>query len=958
MADYIVTGPDGKKYKMSADSPEALDHAVGQMFGGASAPAPTATGSQGGPSVEPPPGASPVPAEPSLVDRIMSGGKSVLGVADQGVRGLVEGAANVLGLPGDIAAAIGGRSGKSGVAFLPGGLPAVTSDTIKAIPNKLNDWTADLLGVERPRQQPEGFAEHLANRVGQEVGAAAVPVGGAVATGVRLGVPAARTAIPAATGRKIVDFIRQAPAKMVESAAVNPGRFVAKEGTGAVAAGTGATVANEYVTGKNATEAAGQAPTTGQKVGDLIGALTGYTVSSVGGKIKDVGKHVIDAFRGDGKQATQVARDVAVDDIARAAGLTPGPRGAVDTDPLIAAINSADKSAVETVPGLKPTLADTTKNEGLAGLEYSRQSGPNSGLYTKQRNDNVGAVDSAMNRSAPDGQPGAFKSALEVERDARIGAASTAAAEAETAAATAVAPVTPHPNATRAGRGDTIRGEVDTARDVARQGTRDAYEAADVNNVPLNPTFLAEGLDRTTQGLSQAERTFVPQGLIDRIAQMPAGEPATLREATSLRTVLVDQQRAALGDPDRRYEARVLGQYIEAVEDVIGQSVSAEQRGALEAARGARRAEAEAFERRGDPVAQITARHPGGVPKMRDENVARAATRDDVIGRLFDEADTPATRAAIRDELLTNADTTSAAGIQRFQEQYGEQIARFPGLRDELNTAAQARIREGTARGTLQGLQDDIGRDGRGRVAEYLRYGNENAERAMRAVLADKDPAKAIDELLNFAGNDPAAVEGARKVAWDILQKDTKSAGSSTGTVRDNVQPYLPARLKAFLDDPAKGAVLERLYRDNPEHLENIRKVTEAMQGMDVRTRAKALNSSGTPQGILPTGETVASRAFAVQRGVVSPTFAAINIAGIIARKAIARTQDKLINRITDEMLLNPEFAAQLLKENNPANRAALARGARGWLGNEASSFVKLLGPDDPDEDVKRAVGR
>lgn len=34
MADYIVTGPDGQKYKLSADNDAAIQHAVAQMFGG------------------------------------------------------------------------------------------------------------------------------------------------------------------------------------------------------------------------------------------------------------------------------------------------------------------------------------------------------------------------------------------------------------------------------------------------------------------------------------------------------------------------------------------------------------------------------------------------------------------------------------------------------------------------------------------------------------------------------------------------------------------------------------------------------------------------------------------------------------------------------------------------------------------------------------------------------------
>jgi hypothetical protein len=58
-----------------------------------------------------------------------------------------------------------------------------------------------------------------------------------------------------------------------------------------------------------------------------------------------------------------------------------------------------------------------------------------------------------------------------------------------------------------------------------------------------------------------------------------------------------------------------------------------------------------------------------------------------------------------------------------------------------------------------------------------------------------------------------------------------------------------------------------------------------------------------------------------------------------------------------DRALLNPEIAATLLKENNSANRAAMRRKAKLWLGNEASTFIDLL--DDEEEDpVKGAIMR
>lgn len=916
MADYIVTGPDGKKYKLSADSPEAVDAAVQQMFA-ESAP------KVGDYNVAGRTDAAVKSAKPpSLVDTIMTGVGDAYDAAvnygTQAAAGANKGIANILGLPGDLAALVTGTK------------PTFGGEQIH-----------ETLFPKAPA--PRSAGERVTRRVGEEIGATAVPLFGAGGKAAQVGVAGARELGP---------FARM----FVEPMAVAPGKTVAKETAAATAGGAGAGVAGEF-SGKNKAEAEGKPVTTGQQWSDIGGAFGGYTLGSLGGKALDAVGTVGRAFLGSPSLKNEVAREVATDEIIRAAGLKPGFRGMEDTDPLVGSMHLPD-DAFRSIPGYKPTTADVTGNEGLAAKTYSRQSGDNSGLYTQRQGQNVEAVDRAVNANAPTGQPGTFKDALAVNRDRVIGEASAAAREAEDQAAGAVQPLTPRTTAGQ--QGNTIRGEVDTAADTARQATRDAYEAADVNALPLQPTFLAEALDRTTQGLSQAERTFTPQGLIGSVANLPAGQPATLREATSLRTALLDQQRAAASDPARRYEARVLGQYIEAVEDVIGQSVSAEQRALLDQARATRRAEAEAFERKGDPVARIGETYTGGRPKMSDENVARLATRDEAMQRLLQEADTPATRAAIRDALLANADTSTAAGLRQFQLDYGPQIQRFHGLNDELGQAIQARVRETTARGAEGGVLKEYGEQGRGRVAEYLRYGNENAEKAMRAVMADKDPAKAIDELLTFAGDKTDAVEGARKVFWDIMQKDTKSAGSTTGTVGSNTQPFLPGKLKAFLEDPAKSAVAARLYRDNPEHLENVQKIAETLQGTNVHLRAKAPNTSGTAQGnqsVLPSMETIASRTFAVQRGVVSPTFAAVNVLAIIARKAVAKQQAGLVGRIVDEALLNPEFAAQLLKENNPANRAAIRAHAKGWLGNEASTLTQVLQEDEGDE-TKRAVMR
>ena len=231
----------------------------------------------------------------------------------------------------------------------------------------------------------------------------------------------------------------------------------------------------------------------------------------------------------------------------------------------------------------------------------------------------------------------------------------------------------------------------------------------------------------------------------------------------------------------------------------------------------------------------------------------------------------------------------------------------------------------------------------------------------MTEILRAKDPAKAADDVMNFARNDPAAVEGIRTSFWRRMEGQSRRSGETTASI-DGIQPWMPGKLKQFLDDPANAAVAERLYRDNPEHLARIREIADAIQGVDVRNAAKAPNTSGTAQGLqsshLPTGETLASRIFAVERGVVSPAFAALNIAGIMARKATKNAQIKAVNMAIDKALTDPDWAAALLRENNPANRAALRQSARGFLGNEASTLIDLLTSDGGEDQTKATIMR
>ncbi len=952
MAKYRITGPDGTAYEVDAPNEEALNAAVAEKFG---APAEPQI-----PTEQPAPAQQNGTVEPSLVDRIMSGAKATGSFLDYGARRGAEGVMNVLGLPVDLANAALSLTG------LPvSDKPFLGSKSFKDSADQANEITNRAIGLPPPKTQPANAAERVFGRIAEEVGAMAVPAGAALKKADQ-GIQAAR---------KLPSLARM----FVEPAAVNPARFVSKETAAATAAGTGAGIANEV------THAAGyDEKSTGHDVGDLVGAMAGLTTYGVGSHVLPKLGEVFNAVRGSPNYADKVVRDSVTDTLIDAAGAKPSAPGQpVDTENLVNTIMGGRRVA-EKVPGYVESTADRAQSPGLAALEYSRQSGPNSGEFTQRRAENTQAIDNAINRSEPQGNPGALRSELELERDRRLTDADVLAQNAREDAERAALPLTPQ--STPAARGNTVRTGLEDARDAARQRTDSAYATADVSGNPADPVSLADTLDGVTNGLTQVERGLAPRSVIDRVRQLgqtaepgpvdtgildAAGNPitrapeppapVTLKEATDLKSELQRLQRAALADPRAeqggRNAARVLGRYIDAVDGYIATNLSPAEQEALTAARGAKFDEAEAFTRRGDPVAGALARNEGGFPQMRDERVAATFVDPANMDRLFAQADTPAVRQAIREEVLSRADLRNPEAIQSFQQDYQEQLRRFPGLNDEIARAGELRGAEAAATGAQSALMREIGPQGRSVVAKYLQYGDENAEKALRGVLAAKDPARATDELLGFVNDDPKAVEGARKVFWNIMQKTARRAGETTADI-SGAQPWLPKALDRFVNDPATAAVAERLYRDAPEHWNNIKEISGAIQGLDLRNSAKAPNTSGTAQGVsnVLTPETLQSRFYQYKAGKISGSFLATSIAAVAGRRAVARARADAVGRMLDEALLNPEVAATLLKENNPANRAALARKAKGWIGNEASTFLDIVTPENDDDKTKRAI--
>lgn len=814
-------------------------------------------------------------------------------------------------------------------------------EAVKGYLDSGNNAVADTLGVERPRTEAAGPGERVIDRVGEMIGGTILPAGAALRVADRVGVEGARA------GNWLMRTF-------VEPAAVNPANYLAKEAGAAVAAGTGAGAANEMVRGGG-----GQPGIMSDTLGALGGLGTYGLANVVARSARDIARAVL---RPSGYTDEIVRQDVTAR-LAQALGVQPNVHGVVDTSPVVEML-ARRNAQLDAVPGFVESLGDRSRAPNVQALEYGRSGLDETGQFAKRRAENTAAIDKAMSRSAPasDVQPGALRQELELERARRLTDANvnTAGAQADMDA------VLQRLQSTMTGeaRGADIRAALENASAEAKQLVGDAWSKVRAGNEPVDVRGLADRFATQTAGLSAAERQrFAPPeaGIPAALAESGASQP--MKEITGVRAALTDAQREA-ASAGRSNEARVIGQYVDALDQHVEGAVPSGLRADYDAARAATKDFHDRFTRPQTAIAQTLDKREG-LYAQPDSGVAAKFVQADE-GKISDfqalireAGGDPRVKAALRDQMLSDVQArgllAKPAELDAYLGRYGAVMKEFPDLKAELGNAAGVRRALDSAQTSEATILRELGsaeKSGRSTVGKYLRYGDENAEKAMRGVMASADPKKSIDELLTFAGNTPAAHESAKKIFWDILQKDTRASGATTKV--DGVQPWNPARLKNFLDDPAKAAVAERIYAENPEHLSDIRKIADAIQNVDTRASGKAPNASGTAQAekAVLTPESFNSRFFAYVRGQVGAAYLATSIAATLARNAIRKAQNGAISRLLDEALLNPDVAATLLRENNPANRAALAKSAKGW---SASELARVTAEPDP---VREAVGR
>ncbi|ATI40895.1 hypothetical protein CBW24_02015 [Pacificitalea manganoxidans] len=826
------------------------------------------------------------------------------------------------------------------------------------------------VGGAVPDYQPEGGAERVLNRGGEEIGASLLPALGALAKA-------------ATTPARVVNQMASAPrtmgeavqGKLVQPAAVAPGSFAARETAYAGGAGTGAGLANE-IAGENRGGVS-------DFVGSVLGALGVGLASGTG---RAVGTLAAGAT-GSPKLASDAAGEAVADRIINASTDLQEQHartGTVDAQQLADVLRTP--APVETaVPGYRANIGDRTGDPSLATMAFE-QDARAAGAANLRHEGNAVAVNTRMAGMAPQGDPAEFRAALQAGVDQQIDDAMLQEDLVRQNFDALMQDLTPSLGTPQV-RGNSIRSGLADAYEAAQQNVRDKYAVIDQANTPVDIGPLRELFEQVDAGLpvNDAQRfrpteastpallapakpeAPISTGVLDADGRPilrdppPVDQTVPYREVASIRSGLTDdalKQRAA----KENQAARVTDMYREQVDNFSDQALPEDMRAALTDARAARRDVADRFERPGTGIAETLRPREGGDYRMDPSAVPGRFAQpdsgrlDDLQALLREAGGDPRVRDGLADEVIADVRarglTEKPDALAKYLDDRSVLLSNFPELRQKLDATGAAAREVQAAQKTSRETQKGLTTPNRSPEANYLQYGDERAADAVRGLVNAKDPKAATRQLLTTAG-DGAAREDLRTAFWqEVTRRGEMDAPTTTGEPRWNAK-----KIRRFLDDPKASAVADELWADDPQALADIKNVFDALSRAEGSTRARAPGTSGTGQALSgkfdPSMSTasLASRARSVNRGQLSPTIAIVDVASTWLRNKSKQVQARAIDELAAKAVNDPEFAAALLEKHNPATAAARGRMLTQKYGLRWPTLVNNLEDDEDDED-------
>ena len=809
-------------------------------------------------------------------------------------------------------------------------------------PTLLRDVTGGFGALD---YEPQTRAGKFAHRVGEEIGASALPAGLATAYGARF-VPGAGA--PATTHAGLQN--------MVEPFVRNPGAALRREMAGATATGVGAATANaahDLATGGDG----------GTWWTDFLGGLGGLGAA---GLTEGLARTVTDVYRrvsNNPRYQQKIAGEAVADRILDNSTVMQGEHFAgrpLDAEVLAQRLDQPT-ALDDLVPGYRSSTADRSGDSGLRSLAYNVE-GLAPGAAGVRRERNMTAVGDFIRGIVPDGDGAAFLDNVRTAAADMIDSAQSAASTARGRLDDALEAV--RPRMQPVDRGQQIRDDLGALFDDRTAEYRRAYDARDAamagDRIDAGAPYraLQDEANRLTTFERDAyvpgdimasarklapEAAPVPQetGLLDmfggpilRAQDTPPAE-IPLSEALALRHGLTTRQREALA-AGRAPEHRALSRLSEGLRGTIDDAMSPETRTLDAQARELRRGVAADFED-GNLPSRILGTTARGRDRLPAETIGPRVTAGDTpyrdTMRLVGDRD--GTRAAVRDQILADAQNAGALRNQdtlnRFFADRAYAVGDFPDVRAGLEAAGASKTALDQAEAFARAREARYAPGRNTPVGKFTRHDDTGVADAMRGVWKSPRARDEIKELLDTAGRSPENLQNARAAFFeDLARTTTNSAHDAAGNIVWNGRV-----LDGFLKNPKVQTVMDELWTgpEQREHLENLREIGAALIDSESALRAKPPASSGTASISLQgktdpalTATSVASTLRSVSRGQLSKPIAGIHLLSGWIRGRSSKVQAAAINELMTKAMDDPTLAAALLRKYNPHDTQVMGR--------------------------------
>lgn len=752
-----------------------------------------------------------------------------------------------------------------------------------------------------PVVTPNTPYERVAERAGEEVGATVLPAAGITARAAAL-----PTSITGMNTSGIKGLFDRAFALPVRNAPVAAN---ALEAVSAAGAGAGSQFAEETIDDHPLV----------QLLGGVAGGMAPNMLANTAGN------------------TARTFMDILTDRQARIGTGEKLVKAATDPDTAFSegTVNRASQLDAD-VPGTKVTTGQASSDPGVLSLEYSRATGgPRPGQYRAREASNNTAMRDALDSVAPGAvDDSATRQVLDQRRNGALSAADDVVKSRAGVRDEALTAAEPKQSVSDAGR--QIRETAETGKDLLAD-IRDAeamplLRQAEESGAVVNVEPVVKVIDDT---MARTKRPAVRQALEQAREYLNVTGTDTLDDSVSglyeTRKAVNDLIAGRAENSTGRYAKSELMEVRNALDDAIGEAAP-DYRSYLESYR---RGSAPLNEMDAGPVGKVTSRDKlTGAPDVPDSEVAgqfwngKAGNKEALEAFEAQLGGNKPAREALRDAAMADALKSATkngdidpAALERWIAKNEDKLAYYPDIKKDLGTLSRATqsLRNSEKRAGM--LADNLSDPKKSTIAKYL--DTDEATTSMKSILSSKNSAAEAENLMRTVRGDDDAVAGVRRAFFDLMD----SPDGITSTNRDlNDNPLF--KKDAFVkfmnkNDGAARAIL------GDKHVDDLRQIAKQLDVLQQTSNIKAPGSSGTAQGNVGTGLTVnsvLSRLYGIQRGVVSPRFV---VSEVITRQiaSLARTmRGGRIDELLDEALLDPKLARTLVLEWSKENERLLSK--------------------------------